>query len=176
MCTEYNRPWWSSPIRPYTYTASRKRKALKYGTQTRIMLCNNKTNYKDRWHSYQILTLKTKIEQSFLTKKMQLKFVPLHVYSMFMCWFMITKYFLLNQSIRPFLCYIPPSADVQVPSFEYPWPPPELPSLLPALPPPVRHNVNILVCHEQKLARCLFLRTHPQTERNKHKSTATFKH
>lgn len=55
--------------------------------------------------------------------------------------------------VRSILCYIPLSAAVQVPSFEYPWPPLEPPSSLPVSPPPVRHNMNTLVSHGWKLVK-----------------------
>ena len=49
--------------------------------------------------------------------------------------------------VSSFLCYIPLSVASQAPSFEYPLPPPEPPSLQPAAPPPVKHNMNTLVSH-----------------------------
>lgn len=66
-------------------------------------------------------------------------------------------------------CDIPLFAAVPVPSFEYPVPPLELPSLLPVSPPPVIHNKHTLVSHKKKSVTISFCQWH--TQRGKGLST-----
>lgn len=78
--------------------------------------------------------------------------------------------------VRSFMCGLPLSAAVQVPSFEYPSLLPEPPSLLPASPLPVRQNMNALVSPEKKLVKGTFHWGHTQwAKRNKqHKKGHSF--
>lgn len=66
-------------------------------------------------------------------------------------------------------CYIPLFAAVPVPSFGYPVPLLELPSLLPVSPPPVIHNKHTLVSHKKKSVTMSFCQWH--TQRGKGLST-----
>lgn len=74
------------------------------------------------------------------------------------------------------MCWLPLSAAVQVPSFEYPSLLPGPPSLLPASPPPVRQNMKALVSPEEKLTEGAFHWGHTQwAKRNKqHKKGHSF--